>query len=130
MEPGDDPGELDRYKQEFDQYVESRSVTGITLGPTVPATMTADRLFATLTSQVVQARSLRWITSDAVMRSVTEKLQAARTATSRRQFESAGNILRALRNEVAAQSGKTLTSEAVALLDLNIQYLFPLVAKP
>src|SRR6185503_3461004 len=26
MEPGDDPGEADRYKQDFDQYVESRSV--------------------------------------------------------------------------------------------------------
>jgi hypothetical protein len=87
-------------------------------------------LLANLASQVVQARSLRWISSDAVTRSVTEKLQAARAAISRRQFESAGNILRALRNEVAAQSGKTLTSEAVALVDLNIQYILPLIPKP
>jgi hypothetical protein len=128
--PGDDPGEADRYQQEFDQYVESRSVVGMTLAPTAPVTMTADALLANLASQVVQARSLRWISSDAITRSVTEKLQSARAAISRRQFESAGNILRALRNEVATQSGKSLTSEAVALVDVNIQYALPLVSKP
>ncbi len=130
MDPGDDPGELDRYKQDFDQYVEARSVTGMTLAPTAPVKMTADAVLANVASQIVQARSLRWISSDVVMRSVTQKLQAARAAISRRQFESAGNILRALRNEVAGQSGKTLTSEAVALVDVNIQYVLRLVAKP
>ncbi len=130
MDPGDDPGELDRYKQDFDQYVEARSVTGMTLAPTAPVKMTADAVLANVASQIVQARSLRWISSDVVMRSVTQKLQAARAAISRRQFESAGNILRALRNEVAGQSGKTLTSEAVALVDVNIQYVLRLVATP
>ena len=130
MEPGDDPGELDRYKQDFDQYVESRSVMGMTLGPTAPVKVTADALLANLASQVVQARSLRWISSDAVARNVTEKLQAARAAISRGQLEVAGNILRGLRTEVAAQSGKTLTSEAAALVDLNIQYTLSLLAKP
>jgi hypothetical protein len=130
MEPGDDPGEQDRYKQDFDQYVESRSVTGITLAPSAPLTMTPDALLASLASQIGQARSLRWISSDAVTRNLTEKLQAARAAISRRQLESAGNILRALRNEVAAQSGKSLTSEAAALVDLNIQYALPRIGKP
>jgi hypothetical protein len=130
MAPGDDPGESDRYKQEFDQYVESRSVVGMTLAPTALVTVTADAVLANLASQVVQARSLRWISSDAITRNFTEKLQAARAAISRRQLESAGNILRALRTEVAAQSGKTLTSEAVALVDVNIQYALPLVGKP
>jgi hypothetical protein len=130
MAPGDDPGELDRYKQEFDQYVESRSVVGMTLAPAAPVTVTADALLANLASQVAQARSLRWISSDAVTRSLTEKLQVARAAISRHQLESAGNILRALRTEVAAQSGKALSSEAVALVDLNIQFALPLVAKP
>ncbi|RPI51751.1 MAG: hypothetical protein EHM55_18195 [Acidobacteria bacterium] len=129
MEPGDDPGELDRYQQEFDQYVESRSVVGTTLAPTGPVTVTADALLANLARQVVECRSLRWISNDAVTRSVTEKLQAARAAISRSQWELAVNILRALRNDVAAQSGKTLTVEAVALVDLNIQYTLPLVAR-
>jgi hypothetical protein len=130
VEPGDDPGEADRYKQDFDQYVESRSVTGMTLAPTAPVTMTADALLASLAGEVAQARSLRWISSDAVARNVTEKLQAARAAISRGQLESAGNFLRALRGEVAAQSAKALTSEAVALVDLNIQYTLSLLAKP
>ncbi len=126
-EPGDDPGEFDRYKQEFEQYVESQSVVGITLAPTAPVTMTAEALLADLASQVVQARSLRWISSDAIARSLADKLQAARAAILRRELETSGNILRALRTEVAAQSGKTLTSEAVALVDLNIQYTLRLV---
>ena len=128
--PGDDPGEEDRYQQEFDQYVESRSVAGITLAPAALVTATAEGLVASLASQVVRARALRWISSDAITRSVTEKLQEARAAILRRQFDSAGSVLRALRNEVAAQSGKTLTSEAVALVDVNIQYALRLVAKP
>jgi hypothetical protein len=127
--PGDDPGESDRYKQEFDQYVESQSVVGITLAPTSPATLTADGLLANLVGQVAQARTARWIASDAAARKFTEELQAARGGIARKQFESAGNILRAIRTEVAAQSGKALTSEAVALVDVNIQYALPLLAK-
>jgi len=46
------------------------------------------------------------------------------------QSEAAENILRGLRTEVAAPSGKTLTSEGVALVDLNIQYALRLVANP
>ncbi len=130
-EPAPDALEQERYSQEFDQYVESRSVMGMTLAPTAPVTpVTADALLANLASQVVQARSLRWITSDAITRDLTDKLQAARAAVLRRQLEPAGNILRALRKEVAVQSGKTLSIEAVALVDLNIQYTIPLVAKP
>jgi hypothetical protein len=128
--PGDDPGESDRYKQEFDQYVESRNVTGVTLAPTALVTVTPDAVLANLASQLVQARSLRWMSSDAIARNFTDKLQAARAAISRRQLESAGKILRALRTDVAAQSGKTLTSEAVALVDVNIDYVLTLVAKP
>jgi hypothetical protein len=128
--PGDDPGESDRYKQEFDQYVESRSALGMTLAPTALVTVTADAVLANLASQLAQARSMRWISSDATARNVTEKLQAARAAISRQQKESAGNILRALRTDVAAQAGKALTSEAVALVDVNIQYALTLVAKP
>jgi len=130
MEPGDDPGEADRYKQDFDQYVESRSVTGLTLAPAAMGTVNADALLANLASQAAQARSQRWISNDATARNLTDKLQAARAAIARHQSEAAENILRGLRTEVAAQSGKTLTSEGVALVDVNIQYVLGLVAKP
>jgi hypothetical protein len=123
MAPGDDPGEADRYQQEFDQYIESQSVVGFTLAPAAPMAVTPDALLANLASQ-------RWISSDAITRNLTGKLQAARAAILRRQLETAGNTLRALRTELADQSGKTLTSEAVALVDLNIQYTLRLLAKP
>ena len=48
-------------------------------------------------------------------RNVTDKLQAARMAIARSQGDASGNILGALRTEVAALSGKGFTSEAVAL---------------
>lgn len=130
MEPGDDPGESDRYKQEFEQYVESQTVVGMTLAPTATVAVTPDALLANLSGQIAQARSARWISSDVVTRNLTDKLLAARTAISRRQLDSAGNILRTVRNEAAAQSGKTLASEAVALVSLNVQYVLALLAKP
>ena len=66
---------------------------------------------------------------DAMTRNVTDKLQAARTAIARSQVDASGNILGALRTEVAALSGKGLTSEAVALVDVNVQYVLRLLAK-
>ena len=129
MPPGDDPGDGDRYNQDLARYVESQSVEGVTLAPAAPVAVTPDALLANLTNQVVQARSLGWISDYSIMRSLRAKLEPARAAFSRRQFEIARNILSALRNEVAAQSGKSLTTEAVALLDFNIQYVLQLAAK-
>jgi hypothetical protein len=129
MSPGDDPGDGDRYNQDLARYVESQSVEGVTLAPAAPVTATPDAVLANLTNQVVQARSLGWISNDGITRSLRARLESARTAFSRRQFDIARNILSALHNEVAPQSGKTLTSEAVALLDLNVQYVLQLAAK-
>lgn len=129
VEVGDDALEAERFDQELEQYIESRSVTGMTLAPTAPVARTADAMLATLASQVAQARTLRWISTDAIARNITDKLQAARGAISARQGEQAGTILRALRTDVAAQSGKALTMEAVALVDFNIQYTLPLVGR-
>ena len=130
MEPGDDPGELDRYRQEFDHYVESQSVVGITLAPTALVTPTADGVLANLASEVAQARELRWISNDASARHIIERLQAARAALSRRQLDTSANILSALRKEVSAQSGKALTSEAATLVDVTIEYALRRAAKP
>ena len=128
-EPELDALETERYELELEQYIESRSMTGMTLAPGAPVSRTADGLLAALASQVTQARTLRWISSDAIAREITNKLQAARSAISARQPEQAGTILRALRTGVSAQSGKALTTEAVALVDLNIQYALPLVGR-
>lgn len=127
--PQPDALEVERFQQELDQYVESQSVTGLTLAPSALPSMAPDALLANLANQVAQARTLRWITSDAMTRNVTDKLQAARTAIARSNVGAAGNILGALRTDVAALSGKGFTSEAVALVDLNVQYVIRLLAK-
>jgi hypothetical protein len=127
--PQPDALEAERFEQEFDQYVESQSVTGLTLAPSALKAMTPDALLANLASQVAQARTLRWISNDAMTRNVTDKLQAARTAIARSQVDASGNILGALRTEVAALSDKGFTSEAVALVDVNVQYVLRLLTK-
>jgi len=127
--PQPDALEVERFQQEFDQYVESQSVTGLTLAPSALRAMTPDALLANLASQVAQARTLRWISNDTMARNVTDKLQAARTAIARSELDASGDTLRALRTEVAALSGKGFTSEAVALVDLNVQYVLRLLAK-
>jgi hypothetical protein len=127
--PQPDALEAERFEQEFDQYVESQSVTGLTLAPAALKTMTPDAVLANLASQVAQARTLRWISTDAMTRNVIDKLQAARTAIARSQLDASGQVLRALRTEVAALSGKGFTSVAVSLVDVNVQYVLRLLAK-
>jgi hypothetical protein len=127
--PQPDALEAERFEQEFDQYVESQSVTGVTLAPSALKAMTPDAWLAHLASQVAQARTLRWISNEAMTRDVTDKLQAARTAIARSQMEASRKILGALRTEVAALSGKGFTSEAVALVDVNVQYVLRLLAQ-
>jgi hypothetical protein len=129
MSPGDDPGDVDRYNQDLARYVRSQSVEGITLAPAAPVTVTPDAVLANLSNQVVQARSLSWISNDAITRSLRDKLEAAHAALLRHQSEVARSTLSALRNEVAAQSGKSLTTEAVDLLDVTVQYVLQLAAK-
>jgi hypothetical protein len=127
--PQPDALEVERFEQEFEHYVESQSVTGLTLAPSALKAMTPDALLANLASQVGQARTLGWISNDAMTRNVTDKLQAARAAIAGSQVDASRNILGALRKEVAGLSGKGLTTEAVALVDANVQYVLRLLAK-
>ena len=127
--PQPDALEVERFEQDFEHYVESQSVTGLTLAPSALKAMTPDAVGANLAGQVAQARTLRWIANDAMTRSVTDKLQAARAAIARSQIEASRKILGTLRTEVTALSGKGFTSEAVALIDANVQYVLRLLAK-
>ena len=127
--PQPDALEAERFEQDFDHYVESQSETGLTLAPSALKAMTPDAVLANLAGQVAEARTLRWISNDAMTRNVTDKLHAARTAIARSQMDASRKILGALRTEVAALSGKGFTSEAVALVDVNVQYVLRLLAK-
>jgi hypothetical protein len=127
--PQPDALEVERFEQDFDHYVQSQSVTGLTLAPSALKAMTPDALLANLASQVAQARTLGWISNEAMTRNMTDKLQAARRAIARSQVDASAKILGALRTEVAGLSGKGFTSEAVALVDVNVQYVLRLLAK-
>src|SRR5438093_888577 len=93
MSPGDDPGDVDRYNQDLARYVASQSVEGVTITPSASVTATPETELTNLINQVVRARALGWISNDAIMRSLRAKLESARGALSRRQFEMAQNIL-------------------------------------
>lgn len=126
--PQPDALEVERFQQEFDQYLESQSVKGLTLAPSALRAMTPDALLANLASQVAQARTERWISNDTMARNVTDKLQAAGAAIARNDVDASAKALRAVRTEVAGLSGKGFTTEAVALVDLNVQYVLRLLA--
>ena len=103
-------------------------MTGLTLAPSALKAMTPDALLANLASQVAQARTLRWISNDAMTRNVTDKLQAARTAITRSQVDASGKILGALAQK-SQLSPATDFSEAGTLIDVNVQYVLRLLAK-
>jgi hypothetical protein len=128
--PGDDPGAGDQYNQELEHYIASQSIKGVTLAPGTLKAATADAVIASLVTQVAQARSLGWISSDSISKGIAAKLDAARTTLSRHQLDAARNTLSQLRTEVIAQSGKGLTNEGVALVNMNAQYALRLSAKP
>jgi hypothetical protein len=123
MSPGDDPGDVDRYNQDFARYVESKSVTGVTLAPTGLVALTPEAVLGDLTNQIIQARSLGWISDDPVTRKLKGRIEEARAAFSRRQSQTARNIVSSLRSELAARSGRNLTGEAHALVELNLEYV-------
>ena len=129
MPPGDDPGDTQRYQQDLEQYIASQSITGTTLAPAGSAAATGDALLANVISEVGQARSLGWIANDVVARNLRTKLEEARDAFARRQVDSATRVLEKLHIDVAAQSGKSLTSEAVGLVDMSVQYVLQTAAR-
>jgi len=72
---------------------------------------------------IAQAFSHGWIDNSGIVTSLGQKLQAVTRALTRGNAKEAANKLRAFMQEVEAQQGKHLTSEAYALLFFNAQYL-------
>ncbi len=97
---------------------------GITIVPTAPpANLIPIAFLDTLTSYKHQASALGWIDSVGVVNSLDQKLTIARRLIERGNINAARNILNAFINEVEAQNGHHLTSEAYALLKFNAEYL-------
>jgi hypothetical protein len=95
-----------------------------TVGPvSPPLNITPLTFLATIVSFKEQAFALGWIANGGIKNSLDAKLNAAQAALNSGNSREAKNQLNALLNEVSAQAGKQLTSEAVALLQFNTQYL-------
>ncbi|MDE3058447.1 MAG: hypothetical protein KGJ59_10875 [Bacteroidota bacterium] len=100
------------------------SVKGITIGPTAPpVNFSASTWIDTLISYKHQAVSLGWIDNQGIANSLDSKLDNAKSKLSAGDTTAAKNMLNAFVNEVEAQNGKQLTSEAYALLKFNAEYL-------
>jgi hypothetical protein len=98
--------------------------TGVTVGPTPPPVDFEPIVFLqTIQRYEEQALKLGWIDSPGIASSLDAKLNAAQQAMQAGDNNTAVNILGALVNEVDAQAGKHLSSEAVALLKFNAQFL-------
>jgi hypothetical protein len=94
------------------------------VGPTAPpADFRLADFLQTIISYKEQAIQLGWIKDRGIGISLDAKLNAAQASLSRGDNRAATNQLSALLEEVDAQAGKQLSSEAVALLKFNTQYL-------
>jgi hypothetical protein len=99
-------------------------VVGRTIGPVQPPATFIPLVFLDYISSLKQeAFKLGWIKNKGIEESLDAKLESAKAALQRGQPKTASNALNALLNEVEAQQGKGLTSEAYGLLKYNVLYL-------
>ncbi len=116
-----DPDSLDTM---YYNNVLSNSYTGYTIGAADPPSPFIQINFLdSLISYKHQALSLGWIDNQGIVNSLDSKLDNARKKLAVGDINAAKNILNAFVNEVEAQKGKHLTSEAYALLKYNAEYL-------
>jgi hypothetical protein len=122
--PPRDPGDLARYDQDLSEAIKNFRVTAVTVAPSAPPLVFQPIPFLqTIQSYKEQAFRQGWIDNAGVANSLDRKLNAALAALQASDAGTAKNVLSALLNEVEAQEGKHLTSEAVALLRFNTEFL-------
>jgi hypothetical protein len=119
----DDPNRTLSIAQ-MDSIREACKFSGWTIGPTAPTIdFSASSWLDSLVSYKHQALGLGWIDNQGIANSLDQKLDNAKSQLQRGNTVAAKNTLQALINEVEAQKGKHLTSEAYALLKFNTEYL-------
>jgi hypothetical protein len=122
--PPSGPSDLNRYDKQLAELEASVRFQGSTVGPTAPPTHFVPVDFLkTVQSYKDEALKQGWIKNAGIGNSLDAKLGATGAALARGDNTAAKNQLNALLNEVDAQAGKQLTSEAVSLLQFNTQYL-------
>lgn len=124
VDPPADESDLDRYRAQVEMVLDDASTTGQTVGPsTVPGSVSPVGFANQIAAYEMAAWNLKWIRSDTVHRRLYAGLVGAIESLTSGQFREAANRLSSTLAEVKAQAGKSLNSEADALLRLNIEYL-------
>ncbi len=111
---------FDSYPHNFYYYNDSTH-QAITISDTT--TMTVESLLDMLITSKEQAAAKGWIDNQGIANSLDSKLDNAKKRLAAGDTTAAKNILNAFVNEVEAQNGKHLTSEAYTLLKYNAEYL-------
>lgn len=113
-----------------DEFMEKVSAHGKTIGPTAPPAVFKPEAFLDYIIDLKhQAASLGWIDNSGIINSLDVKLDNVKKKLGQGDNGVAKNILNAFINDVEAQAGKHLTSEAYALLKFNALYLISNLAK-
>jgi FIMAH domain-containing protein len=116
--------DLPAYFAALPNKIQSSSVAGTTVCPAASPKEFEPRSFLKrLIDDKEQAIQTGWIENRGLGISLDAKLNAANAALARGDSRAAVNQLNALLDEVNAQAGKQLSSEAAALLKFNTQYL-------
>jgi hypothetical protein len=124
IKPPEGPYDVQRYRTDLVAAEANITFHGMTIGPTAPPTDFKPLGFlATIQSYEKTAAKLGWIRNFGLTTSLDAKLSAAQRALQAGDSSAARNVLGALLNEVTAQTDKGLSTEAVALLQANTQYL-------
>jgi len=124
LPPNGTAADLQRYQRDLNTIELNAGTTGLTVGPVAPpATFVPLDFLKQIQDYKEQSLARGWIKNAGIANSLDAKLNAAQLALTRGDANPARNQLNALLNEVDAQSGKQLTSEAGALLKFNTQFL-------
>jgi hypothetical protein len=122
--PDGTAADMQRYKRELDGILANVGTTGITVGPIgPPAAFDPAQFIERLRRDLDEAVKQGWVQNNLFANSFRAKLDAALAAVRRGNVSASANILKALLNEVRAQTGKQLGYEAAALLKFNTEYL-------
>ena len=120
----DSQAEIGAYLRQVATLKRRASFKTATVAPSAPpANFRASEFLQIIIGYKAQALQIGWIHDQGIRISLDAKLNEAQAALERGQNSTATNILKALIQEVDAQAGKQLSSEAVALLKFNTQYL-------
>ena len=104
--------------------VQENSATGFTIGAAYPPDpFISSDFLDTLMTYPQRSFDLDWIDNHDIRNSMNKKLENAKKQLDEGKTKQAVNIINAFINEVDAQKGKHINSEAYALLKYNAEYL-------